>query len=52
MPALLGSQKVSRPPDFQVPHGNLKPASQVGILTDGGKTLLRHFPEYLIPPVH
>jgi len=35
MPTLFGAEYVARPANFQVPHGDTKTRSQIGILLDG-----------------
>ncbi len=52
MPVLLCPQQVSGSTDFQIPHGDLKSASQVGKLPNRMETLLSHFFEHFISPVH
>ncbi len=52
MPMLTLTQKISRPSDLKVSHGNLKPASQVCKFPDRLQTFLRNFLEHLIFFVH
>ena len=37
---LTGSQQVARPADFEIPHGDSEPRSQLGCLADGPQPLV------------
>ena len=41
MPVLLGSEQISRATDLQIPHRDLKPASEFRKFLDRRKTLFR-----------
>ena len=48
VPVLLGTQKVTGTPDFQVTHGNLEACPQLCKFLDGLQALFRHLAENLV----
>ncbi len=51
MPVLLCAEQVARAADFQIPHGDFKPAAKLRIFPDCRQALFRYLFEHLIAPV-
>ena len=52
MSRLSLSEKIAGSADFQVPHGNPEPASELRKIPDRLQTFFRHFLEHLVASVH